>query len=403
MKVAVIGAGASGLFVGGELDKAGIDTTIFDGNEKTGKKLYITGKGRCNVTNASSKETYLDNVVNGKKFMMSAINGFDSNDTISFFENLGCPLKTERGNRVFPVSDKASDITKALMKNAKNCTIKLNEKVLEIDKNGQQFKLTTTKSIYIFDKVIVATGGMSYSSTGSTGDGYKFAQKFGLNVVQPRSALVPIRIKEKFCAKLQGLSLKNVTLHAISDGKDHAIFGEMLFTHDAITGPIALSMSSYIGNESNVKLFIDLKPALDYQTLENRLKRDIHNNLNKEISFIIKGLMPKSLAEVFLDVCNIEQHKKINSLTTKERETIIKNLKNFELTFGGLYPIASGIVTAGGVDLKEINPKTMESKKVKGLYFIGETLDIDCLTGGFNLQTAFSTAHACAIGIQKDL
>lgn len=400
MRVAIIGGGASGLFAGGKLNQNGIDICIFDGNEKTGKKIYITGKGRCNVTNYCSKENYIDNVVNGKKFMMSAINNFDSQATMEFFENLGCPLKVERGNRVFPLSDKASDITKSLMKYIKNSQIKLNEKVEKIEKEADgQFVLTTSKGNYIFDKVIVATGGMSYPATGSTGDGYKFAKSFQLNVIKPRSALVPIRIKDNFCSKLQGLSLKNVTLHAKINGKDYSQFGEMLFSYDAITGPIALSLSSYIGDNKEIELYLDLKPALDEILLERRIKRDIQDNLNKEISYIIKGLMPKSLSEVFIQVCNIDAHKKVNSITVKERELIIKNLKHFKLTFDRLYPIESGIITAGGVDLKEINPKTMECKKVKNLYFIGEVLDIDCLTGGYNLQTAFSTAFACAKAI----
>ncbi len=400
MKVAVIGGGASGLFAAGLLTKAGIETFIFDGNEKLGKKIYITGKGRCNVTNNCDKDGYLKNVVHGQKFMYSAINQFDSQDTIEFFESLGCPLKTERGGRVFPCSDKASDVTKTLVKNIDNnfLDLHLNEKVVTIDKKSN-FAIKTEKSKYEFDAVIVATGGKSYSATGSSGDGYKFAKMFDLNVVTPSAALVPIKIKDSFCSNLEGLSLKNVQLNAVVNGKTKSLFGEMMFTHDAITGPIALSLSSFIGNNKDIELSLDFKPALTNEKLEERILRDFKDNLNKDISYIIKGLLPHRLTEIFLNCCGIDKHKKVNSITVAERNKIIYNLKNFALSFSGLYPIESGIVTAGGVDLKEINPKTMESKKVPDLYFIGEVLDVDCLTGGYNLQTAFSTAYAAANAI----
>ena len=400
MKIAIIGGGAGGLFAGGMLSQADIDTTIFDGNEKLGKKLYITGKGRCNVTNNCSKEEFLSHVVHGEKFMMSAISNFDSQSTMSFFENLGCHLKVERGNRVFPVSDKASDITKALIKNIdiSFCKIKLNEKVLSVSAQQGNFVINTSKSNYTFDKVIIATGGKSYPSTGSQGDGYILAKNLGHNIVPPMQALVPIKLKDIFCHQLQGLTLKNVKLRAVINGKTKEFFGELLFASDAITGPIALSASSYIG-DSKPDLSLDLKTALDHQTLEKRIMRDFQNNLNREISYIIRGLMPKSLAGVFLKICDMDEHKKVNSITTKERNKIIDYLKNYPLHFDSLYPVEAGIVTAGGVDLKEVNPKTMESKKVKDLYFVGEVLDIDCLTGGFNLQTAFSTAYACAKAI----
>ena len=400
MKVAVIGGGASGLFAAGLLTKAGIETYIFDGNEKLGKKIYITGKGRCNVTNDCDKDGYLKNVVHGQKFMYSAINQFDSHDTIEFFESLGCPLKTERGGRVFPCSDKASDVTKTLVKNIDNnfLDLHLNEKVVTIDKKSN-FAIKTEKSKYEFDAVIVATGGKSYSATGSSGDGYKFAKMFDLNVVTPSAALVPIKIKDSFCSNLEGLSLKNVQLNAVVNGKTKSLFGEMMFTHDAITGPIALSLSSFIGNNKDIELSLDFKPALTNEKLEERILRDFKDNLNKDISYIIKGLLPHRLTEIFLNCCGIDKHKKVNSITVAERNKIIYNLKNFALSFSGLYPIESGIVTAGGVDLKEINPKTMESKKVPDLYFIGEVLDVDCLTGGYNLQTAFSTAYAAANAI----
>lgn len=399
MKVAIIGGGASGLMAGGLLCQSGISVTIFDGNEKTGKKLYITGKGRCNVTNAGDRENYLEHVVNGKKFMFSAINKFDSKSVMEFFENLGCPLKVERGERVFPKSDKASDITKALMKNLNKANIRLNEKVLEV-KPG--YEVVTTKGSFVFDKVIVATGGKSYSFTGSTGDGYRFAKAFSVSTVPPRPALVPIRIKDNFIKDLQGLSLRNVTLKGNVEGKKYSFFGEMLFCQDGISGPIALTLSSFIGNAQSVKLTIDLKPALSEEELASRLKRDLQEFYNKEISFVAKGLMPKSLAKVFLDVCKIDKSKKVGQITREEKEAMLKILKNFPLNYGGLYPLESGIVTAGGIDLKEIDPRSMECKKVKGLYFIGEVLDIDCLTGGYNLQTAFSTAYSCATSIIEE-
>ena len=399
MKIAIIGGGAAGLMAGGFLSKQGHAVTIFDGNEKCGKKLYITGKGRCNVTNACEKEVFLENVVNGRKFMMSAINQFSPSDTQNFFESLGVKFKVERGNRVFPLSDKASDIIKALTLHCGDCEIKLNEMVKAIEKKETFFIVLTNDSKYQFDRVIIATGGMSYSSTGSKGDGYKFAKMLGHNVVKPRGALVPIKLKDKFCCELAGLSLKNVKLTANYSGGKKNLFGEMLFTHDGISGPIALSLSSYISQEREVKLELDFKPALNSEQLENRLLREFSENLNKNLTYIIKGLLPRSLVEIFLNKAVINGETKVNSVSKEQRMKIISLLKAFPLNFDGLYPIEAGIITAGGVDLKEINPKTMESKLVKGLYFIGEVLDIDCLTGGFNLQTAFSTAYAAAANL----
>ena len=395
-KILVVGAGASGLFCGGILSQKGYDVTIIDGNEKCGKKIYITGKGRCNLTNNCSAQEYLNNVVHGEKFMMSAINGFNSQDTIAFFENLGMKTKTERGGRVFPESDKASDVTKYLVKNAEKCKFILNEKVNDISVSAEGFKVTTDHGHYLFDKVIVATGGKSYPATGSKGDGYKFAKKLGLSVVNPRSALAPIKIKDKFCSNLEGLSLKNVMLNCQISGRNKQLFGEMLFTNDAISGPIALSMSSYVADAKDVKISIDFKPALTVEQLEKRLLNDFKENLNKNITYIIKGLLPNRLVDVFLKRINLSGETKVNSVTISQRQAIIRCLKNFELTFDSIYPVESGIVTGGGIELKEINPKTMECKKIKNLYFIGEVLDVDCLTGGFNLQTAFSTAYACA-------
>ena len=419
MKIAVIGGGVSGLMVAGELSQY-FDVTIIERNEKCGKKLYITGKGRCNLTNACSVSEFLENVVHGEKFLISAINRFTSYDTIDYFEKSGLRLKTERGNRVFPLSDKASDVTKTLLKNADKCQIILNERVLKIEKDENfdkieyleknknlenlenPFKVTTEKNVFYFDKVIVATGGKSYSSTGSSGDGYKFASSLGIEIVTPESALVPIKIKDKFCSKLEGLSLKNVKLKAVIGGKKREFFGEILFTYDAISGPISLSMSSYIGNKKVEKLSIDLKPALTEEQLNLRLLKEFKENSNKDISNVMKNLLPHRLIEIFLEKAQIKSDIKANSITKEMREKIIKLLKDFVLEYDKLYDIEAGIITSGGVDLKEINPKTMESKKVNGLYFIGEVLDIDCLTGGFNLQAAFSTAQACANAIKSE-
>ena len=396
MNIAIIGGGASGLMAGGFLVEKGHTVVIFDKNEKCGKKIYITGKGRCNLTNNCLPETYLSNVVNGEKFMFSAIRGFSCQDTIEFFEKKGLKLKTERGDRVFPESDKASDVTKALLNHCKGCKFNLNERVISIDKVGENFSLKTDIKEYLFDRIIIATGGKSYPATGSSGDGYSFARRFGHNIIKPRPALVPIRIKDNFCSALEGLSLKNVTLKANINGKTKLLFGEMLFTNDAISGPIALSMSSFVGDNKKVELALDFKPALSQEQLEARLLRDFSANLNKNLSYIIKGLLPIRFVDVFLKRVQIDGDKKVNSVKANERKLIAVALKDFSLTFESLYEIETGIVTGGGVDLKEISPKTMESKLCNGLYFIGEVLDVDCLTGGFNLQTAFSTAYACA-------
>lgn len=402
--IAIIGGGGAGLMAGGLLASQGQSVTIFDGNEKCGKKIYITGKGRCNLTNDCSIEEYLNNVVNGQKFMMGAIRRFSPQDTIDYFEANGLKLKVERGSRVFPLSDKASDVTKTLLKTCANCDIRLNEKVedLRFDEKTNKFIITTSKGLKPFEKVIVATGGKSYSLTGSTGDGFTFAKKFGHNIIKPCGALTAIEIKDKFASSIMGLPLKNVELKAKFDGKKKSLFGEMMFTDKGITGPIVLSMSSFINRCEKVELSIDFKPALSEEELETRILRDFSANQNKNLAYILRGLLPKNFVPVFLNKSGLDGEKKVNSVTVNERKTITNTLKNFTLTFSKLYPLDSGIVTSGGVDLKEINPKSMESKLQKGLYFIGEVLDVDCLTGGFNLQTAFSTAYSCAKAIIEE-
>lgn len=409
MKIAIIGGGASGLMCGGVLAQNGISACIFDGNEKLGKKIYITGKGRCNLTNACMPNDFLENVVRGRKFMMSSINRFSSFDCMNFFEDNGLKLKVERGERVFPESDKASDVTKVLAKLNSTNKICLNSEIKDIkivvEKEREKYLVVTDKDEDLFDVVIVATGGKSYPLTGNTGFGYKLAQKLGHNVVKPMPALVAIELKDSFVKDVQGLPLKNISLHAEfkEEGKDKvatkALFGEAMFTDIGITGPIVLSMSSYINRAKDIKLFIDFKPALSQEKLEARLLRDFEESKNKNISYIIHGLLPKNFVSVFLKRVEISSSKKVNEITKEEREQIVCNLKKFDLQYKKLYPLESGIVTSGGVCLDEINPKSCESKLHKGLYFIGEVLDVDCLTGGFNLQTAFSTAYACAMDI----
>lgn len=392
MKVAIIGGGAAGLFAAGWISQKGHDVTIFDGNEKTGKKLYITGKGRCNFTNDCDRETFLSNIVRGDKFFQSALSRFNPQDMIAFIEQQGAPTKVERGNRAFPASDKSSDILKALNKFASNANLVLNHKVKNIIKKGEVFSVDGE----IFNRVIIATGGKSYCQTGSDGDGYTFARRFGHNIVDIVPALVPIEVSDKDISSLQGVSLKNVTLSAKCGKKTYSQFGEMLFTDKGISGPIVLTLSSLINREKVDSLSLDLKPALSFEKLDARLVREFDNAKNKNLKSVMASLMIKSMIDPFLKRISLSGERKINSITEAERARIVKGLKCWTLDYKMLYPINAGIVTSGGVDLKQIDPKTMQSKLVSGLYFIGEVLDIDALTGGFNLQIAFSTAFAAS-------
>ncbi len=397
MKIAIIGGGASGLLAGGFLSEQH-EVIIFDKNEKCGKKLYITGKGRCNLTNDCDIDNYLLHTIRGKKFMMSAIHCFSPKQIRDFFEENGLQTKVERGGRVFPKSDKSSDVIKVLQKFCKRCQINLNEAVLDVqfDKNLSKFKVITTKSSYLFDRVVIATGGKSYSATGSTGDGYKFAERFGHKIVPIKPALAPIEVEDKFIKDLQGITLKNVTLKCVADGKKMDLFGELLFTDRGMSGPIALSMSSYINRAKKIELAIDFKPALDEHKLNERCLRDIEANKNKTMATFVGLFFPRAVGKAVLQCLKIDSAKKVNSFTSQERQRFVEITKNFKLKYKNLYPIESAIITSGGVDTNEINPKTMESKLQRGLYLIGEVLDVDCLTGGYNLTTAFSTAYACA-------
>lgn len=403
MRVCVIGAGASGMMASIVLARGGADVALVEKNEKFGKKLYITGKGRCNLTNDCELDDMFANVVHGEKFLRSSLYGFTPQDTMAFFEDSGLKLVVERGNRVFPFSQKSSDVIKTLQIEIANLKVKtyLGTEVKEIRKNADGFKVVTPWESLECDKVVVATGGMSYPSTGSTGDGYAFARAFGLKIVEPRQALVPIIVKQNVSA-LQGISLKNVNLCAIDEnGKEIASeFGEMLFTNRGLSGPIALTISSYINRKQNVRLSLDLKPALDENTLDKRILRDFDERKNQDIKNVTRALLPERINAYVLKCANIAESKKVNEITKQERAKLVETIKNLRFDVSSLAPFSEAIVTAGGVDLKGLKP-TCECKDVEGLYFVGETIDVDALTGGFNLQLAFATAVCAARDILK--
>lgn len=385
------------------LARGGADVALVEKNEKFGKKLYITGKGRCNLTNDCELDDMFANVVHGEKFLRSSLYGFTPQDTMAFFEDSGLKLVVERGNRVFPFSQKSSDVIKTLQIEIANLKVKtyLGTEVKEIRKNADGFKVVTPWESLECDKVVVATGGMSYPSTGSTGDGYAFARAFGLKIVEPRQALVPIIVKQNVSA-LQGISLKNVNLCAIDEnGKEIASeFGEMLFTNRGLSGPMALTISSYINRKQNVRLSLDLKPALDENTLDKRILRDFDERKNQDIKNVTRALLPERLNAYVLKCANIAESKKVNEITKQERAKLVETIKNLRFDVSSLAPFSEAIVTAGGVDLKCLKP-TCECKDVEGLYFVGETIDVDALTGGFNLQLAFATAVCAARDILK--
>lgn len=396
MKIAIIGGGPAGMMCAIKAaENHGV--TIFEKNEKLGKKLFITGKGRCNLTSYCDEREFLKNMVNNSNFMYSSIYSFSPFTTYYYFEELGLSLKVERGNRVFPLSDKSSDVIKAYEKKLKDLGVKvhLNFEIKSIEKVGEEFILNGREK---FDKVVIATGGISYKLTGSTGDGYKFAKNFGHKIINQVPGLIGINLKNNF--SLAGLTLKNVELKVIKDKKIISNeFGEMLFTHRGISGPIVLTTSSKINRLKDFEMFLDLKPALEPDRLDARILRDFSENQNKNIENVMKSLLPKDLISYVLYRAGISGDEKVNQITKIERENLVKTIKNFELKFDSLDDIDRAIVTSGGIDVKDIDPKTMESKKVSGLYFIGEVLDLDGLTGGFNIQIANSTGYSCGINL----
>ena len=407
-KVLIVGGGAAGMFASIFAAKNGNEVHVFEKNEKLGKKLFITGKGRCNVTNACDMDTLFSSVVTNSKFLYSSFYGYTNQDVMEFFESVGLPLKVERGNRVFPQSDHSSDVIKVLEKEMKKQGVRVHlyhtvTKIVESEGRFEHLELADGKKVF-GDACIITTGGMSYQTTGSTGDGYRFAKALGHTVTELRPSLVPIETKESFVSELMGLSLRNVQVK-IFDGKKelHNEFGEMLFTHYGVSGPLIISASAYVGKlllkGKELKLSIDLKPALQEEQLDARVLREFEANHNKQFKNAVGGLFPSKLIPVMIELSGIDPEKKVNIISKEERQNFVHLIKHFEMTLKGLRDFKEAIITNGGIKVKEINPSTMESKLVEGVYFAGEVLDLDALTGGFNLQIAWSTAYAAGSNI----
>ena len=416
-KVIVIGGGAAGMMAAIAAADAGAEVCLIEKNEKLGKKIYITGKGRCNVTNAGEMETLFANCVSNPKFLYSAFYRFDNRSVMDFLEKAGCLLKVERGDRVFPVSDHSSDVIAALSGELRrrDVEILLHSEVIEIltadEAKGTGVRLSNGRKRDA-DSIIIATGGISYPTTGSTGDGYRFAKETGHAFVDTMPSLVPFTTEEAWCKDVMGLALKNVSVRLVHGSKEiYEGFGEMLFTHFGVSGPLILSASSYYmknaekarkkaakskaGKESEgkVTLYIDLKPALDPEQLDKRILRDFEDNKNKQFKNALNGLFPVKLIPIMISLSGIHPDKKVNEITREERRSFAELIKNLPLTITGVRDYNEAIITRGGVSVKDINPSTMESKKVQGMYFAGEVLDLDALTGGFNLQIAWSTGY----------
>jgi len=401
-KIVIIGAGASGLMAAAESAKKGNDVTVIEKMQRPARKVLISGKGRCNVTNACfDMEELISNVPTNPRFLYSAFSNFMPYDTIAFLEEMGVETKIERGNRVFPVSDKAVDIVDALVRNAKNCGVKIitgTAKAFEFENNLVKAVVLEEKSRIECDSAAVCTGGKSYPATGSTGDGYTLARSAGHTIIRIRPSLVPLVCSNNFTPKLQGLSLKNISVKLQKDNKTiYTDFGEMLFTHFGISGPVVLSASSHIRDikYGKYKIILDLKPALDESMLDKRIQRDFLEYNNKDFINSLSALLPKKLIPVIVSLSGIEPSRKVNEINRQERKNLGRLIKNLELYISDLYDIEAAIVTGGGIDVKEINPKTMQSRLVENLYFAGEVIDVDAYTGGFNLQIAFSTGVLC--------
>ncbi len=406
--VLVIGGGAAGLMAAGTAASRGMRVTLLERNEKLAKKVRITGKGRCNVTNdCADLQTLIAKVPGNGRFLYSAFSAFMPADTVRFFESLGVPLKTERGGRVFPVSDSAHDIAEALVRYAKQNGVRfISGRAAELlVRDGKLCGVRAEDGTeYPCDRVIVATGGLSYPLTGSTGDGYRLAESVGHTIVEPKPSLVPLVCHEGFCSDLMGLSLRNVTLHAIDTKKNRTIYselGEMLFTHFGVSGPLVLSASAHMRPMERARyvLSIDLKPALTPEQLDKRVQRDFSENINRNYINALNGLLPKKLVPVIVKLSGIPASLKTNQITREQRQNLVSLLKDLRLTVTDFRPVDEAIVTSGGVKTSEVDPRTMQSKRVAGLYFAGEILDVDAYTGGFNLQIAFSTGRLAGLNV----
>lgn len=407
-KVLIVGGGAAGMFAAVAAAQNGHEVSLYEKNEKLGKKLFITGKGRCNITNAGDMDTLFSAVVSNSKFLYSSFYGYTNEDVIDFFENIGVCTKTERGDRVFPVSDHSSDVIQGLERRIRELGVRvhLETKVLEIKCKDGRFShlvLEGGKSVE-GQACVIATGGLSYPSTGSTGDGYRFAKSLGHSVTECMPSLVPMEAAEDWVRSLQGLSLRNVTA-VIYDGKKELYrdFGEMLFTHYGVSGPLIISASSYVGKKltkKNLILEIDLKPALTEEQLDLRVLRDFEENHNKQFKNAVSRLFPSKLIPVMIELSGIEPEKKVNVISKEERRGFVHLIKHLPVTLTGLRDYNEAIITKGGVKTKEVDPGTMESKLAEGIYFAGEVLDLDALTGGFNLQIAWSTAYVAGNSVR---
>ncbi len=396
VRIAVIGGGAAGMMAAGTAMMYGADVTIFESTDRLGKKLAITGKGRCNVTNNSTTEEFLENVTKNPRFLYASLSALSPDETITLFESLGVKLKTERGKRVYPESDKAKDIVDAMRSYSSGAEV-IYKRVTAVKTENNGFTVTAGGESYAFDKVILATGGKSYPLTGSDGSGYRLAMRLGHSVTELIPSLIPLNSHSSLCKEMQGLSLKNVKID-IKDAADRVVytdFGEMMFAHFGVTGPIILSASAHLRDVdiSTLTLCIDLKPALDEATLDQRLLSDFAKKSNKDLINSLGDLLPSKMIEPFITLSGVDGRKKVNSITKEERRAILNTLKSFKIPLDSYRPIEEAIVTSGGVEVKEISPKTMESKILPGLYFAGEVIDVDAYTGGFNLQIAFSTGY----------
>ena len=401
IRIAVVGGGPAGLFAAIFAAEYGGDVTLLEQNPFCGKKLNITGKGRCNITNLCDMETFLQNVPVNPRFLYRALSEFLPEDAVAFFESHGVPTKTERGRRVFPVSDKARDVTDCLVKTAKEAGVRIQKgcvKELLLENGAVKGVLLEQGKKLAFDRVILATGGASYPLTGSTGDGYRFAKAAGHTVIPAKPSLVPLVSSDPFCKKCMGLSLKNVGISFVKDGKSlYKEQGEMMLTHFGVTGPVILSASAHLGQKYPLELHLDMKPALDRKTLENRLLREFAASPNKDLANCMGALLPSSMISPFLEKSGIDGTLKVHSVSKEIRGRLCDALKDLIIPITGTRPIAEAIVTSGGVKVSEVDPRSMESKLVSGLFFAGELLDVDAYTGGYNLQIAYATGRLAGV------